>query len=460
MSTISIPPAPAESPISPPPVIPRSGRRRPRVRLGRILAAIVLALILAAAVWGGLRAYRAITASKEIVVPTAVVQRGDITLSLTAKGELRGGNSEVLTAPLTGGSELHITTLRRGGEEVHSGDTVVQFDTTEQEYKLKEARADLAEAEQHLIQAKAQRDADAEADRYALSKAQSDIKLAELDVRKNPLLPTITARQNTLALEAAKDHLNQLQQNLANRKATAEAAIAMQEAGRGKAEAQAATAGQNIDAMTLKSHRAGYVSLKQNSSGNSFYYGQTLPLYQSGDSVRAGMAVAEIPDLSNWEIGATVGELDRGHIAIGEKVAISVIALPNQTFTGHVKELAGTSGPPWDRHFECKIALDHPVPELRPGMSVQIVVTTDQLHQVLWLPSQALFESDGRKFVYLKSGETFTPKDVTLVQRSETRVVLSGLKQGDVVALADPMEMAKQKASSNGGAMQSLPKAQ
>jgi len=428
--------------------------RGPKVRR-RLIAGILVALG-ALASWFGVRAFPVLTATQETKIPTAGVKRGDLTLSVTAKGELRGGNSDVMTAPMTGGSDMHITLLRRSGEPVKSGEIVVQFDTTEQEYKLKEAQADLAEAEQHVLQAKAQRDADQEEDRYALRKAEADVKLAELDARKNPLLASITAKQNDLALSAARDHLAQLEQNLANRRATGEAAIAMQEAGRGKADAQAATARQNIDAMTLRAHRDGYFSVHQNSSGDFFFFGMTLPLYQVGDLVRGGMAVGEIPDFKSWEIGAKIGELDRGHLTPGEKVSINVIAVPGRLYRGHVKELGSTMGPPWDRRFECKIALDDPSAELRPGMSATIVVTTDDLHQVLWLPAQALFESDGRTFVYAQSGKAFEPKDVKLVRRNETRVVITGLREGEIVALASPVEAQKKKASS--GAMQSLPK--
>ena len=77
----------------------------------------------------------------------------------------------------------------------------------------------MAEAEAHLAQARAQNEAQDEEDRYALRKAESDERTAELDVRRNPLLPALLARENTLALDAAKDHLTQLQHNLANRKA-------------------------------------------------------------------------------------------------------------------------------------------------------------------------------------------------------------------------------------------------
>jgi multidrug efflux pump subunit AcrA (membrane-fusion protein) len=422
-----------------------------------IVKTLMICALLGAAGWYGLRLYRTLTATAEAVIPVAKVQRGDVSLAVTARGDIRGGNSEVLTAPLTGGTDMHITYLRGAGEAIKEGDIVVQFDTTEQDFNLREAEADLAEADQHILQASAQREAEEEEDRYALLKARSDIDLAELEVRKNPILPAITAKQNTLALDSARDHLAQLERNLANRKANNDASIAIQAAGRGKAESQGKTARQNIEAMTLRAHRAGYVALHENTSGNILFFGMTLPLFQLGDAVRPGMAVAEIPDLRSWELSARIGELDRGHLAAEEKVAITVIAVPNRSFSGHVKEIGGTTGNPWDRHFDCKIAIDDPSPELRPGMSAMIVVTTEELHDVLWLPAQALFESDGRTFVYVRSGESFTPKDVSLVRRNESKIVISGLTEGQDVALANPAETAKKKPSS-GGAMPSLTK--
>jgi len=58
---------------------------------------------------------------------------------------LQGGNSKMLTAPMVGGSGLVLTSLRRQGELVKAGDVVAEFDTTEQNFKLREAEADLAE---------------------------------------------------------------------------------------------------------------------------------------------------------------------------------------------------------------------------------------------------------------------------------------------------------------------------
>jgi HlyD family secretion protein len=434
--------APAASP-SPPAARRRAVIHRFRVRRLFVLLAIFSAA--AVALWYGMRAYRLIATGNQIEIPTAKVQRGDVSLAVTARAEIRGGNPEVMTAPQTGGSEMHITFLANGGQAVKPGDVVVQFDTTEQDYKLREAEADLAEAEQHIVQATAQESADEEEDRYALLKARADVQVAELEARKNPILPSLTARQNDLALGNARDHLTQLESNLANHKATNKAAIAVHQAGKTKAEAQATTARQNIEAMTLKAHRAGYVALRQNTNAPILFYGAIVPMFQVGDVARPGMAIADILDLRNWELGANVGELDRGHLSIGQKVDVSIIAMPDRPLTGHVKELGATSGPPWDRHFECKIALDNATPELRPGMSATIVVTTDELHQVLWLPAQALFESDGGTFVYVRTAKSFTPKDVSLVRRNETRVVITGLEQGQEVALANPAEVNQKK---------------
>jgi len=394
----------------------------------------------------GFWSVRSFTLTKEVVIPTVKVRRGDLSLALTARAELRGGDAETLAAPMTGG-EQHITSLLKPGDQVKPGDTVVQLNTSEQEFKLKEAESDLAEAEQHLAQAKAQNAADSEDDAYALSKAKSDVLLAELDVRKNPIKAAIEAKQNDLALKAAKDKLAQLEANIGNRKTTNTAAVAIQEAARTKALEAIKTARQNIESMTLKAHHAGYVSVKQSNPQGFMYSGMTLPLLQVGDSVNPGMPIAEIPNLQNWEVVARMDELDRGHVSLGDKADITVIAAPTHKFHGHVKDLGGTTGAFWDRHFECKIALDDPIPELRPGMSAVVLMTTDEMRNVLWIPAQALFEEGGRTFVYSRSGKSFVTKDVKLLRRNETRAVIDGIGQGQEVALSNPLELAKKKDS-------------
>jgi multidrug efflux pump subunit AcrA (membrane-fusion protein) len=394
-------------------------------------------------------------------VPTTKVKRGRVTISVSARGELQGGNSEMLTAPMVGGGDLPITFLRQPGELVAEGDIVAQFDTTQQEYNLREAQADLAEAEQQVIRAEAESEATAEESRWAVVSADSDVKIAEWEMKRNPVEPAIVRRQNELALEAAKDRLRQAQQDIQNKQTTSASGIAIQKANQNKAKVMSELAQKNIDSMTLKSKTGGYVNIQQNTNMNMMYWGMQLPPFQVGDSARSGMAVAQIPDLKSWEISAKVGELDRGRLSPGQPVKVKVVALAGKEFTGKVKNMGGTSGPPWDRNFETRITVDAGAPELRPGMTSNLVIVAETLDNVLWVPFQAVFESDGRTFVYRQTPNGFMPHDITLVKRSESQVVLTGLNEGDTIAMSNPDQSTKPGQGPQGqqnGAMKALSK--
>lgn len=413
--------------------------------------------VLGALGWGTLRVVRVASAGSNSEVPATRVRKGRVTITVAARGELQGGNSEMMIAPMTGGGDMAITYLREPGELVKAGDTVVEFDTTQQEYNLKEAEADLAEAQQQVIQAEANAASLEEESRYAVLAAAADTKIADLEVRRNPLLAAIAARENQLTLENAKSRQRQAEQDFNNKKATAGAGIAIQKAAENKAKVMLDMAQRTIDSMVLKAKTSGYVNVQQNSNQNLMYYGMQLPNFQIGDSARAGQVVAQIPDLNHWEVSANIPEVDRGHLSPGQKVSVRTAALAGREFAGHIKSLGGTTGPPWNRSFECRIALDQTGPELRPGMSSNLVITVESLDNALWIPSQALFESDGRAFVYLRTPQGFVPHDVALVRRGESQAVLTGIREGDLVALSNPDQQSKPAGSSTaGGAMKAI----
>lgn len=422
---------------------------------------LLLALALVAAValtWGGIRIARTVSATATAETPSTRVKLGPVAITVAARGDIQGGNPEMLTAPMVGSDTLTVTSLRQPGELVEAGDVVVQFDTTQQEFNMREAEADLAEAQQKIVQTEADNQASDEETRYALEAARLQVALAELEVRKNGLVARTQARDNDIALEAAKNRLRQAEQDIANRKTTTAAGLAIQRAAENRSRMLADMARKNIESMTLKAKTSGYVNLQANTFGLSMITsGMTLPSVQLGDSVRPGMAVAQLFDMQSWEVSAKVAELDRGHLSVGQPVSIAVVALAGKSFPGQVKSLGSTSGQPWDRRFECRITLDRPAPELRPGMTSNLVITAEKLENVLWVPSQALFERDGRSFVYLKMPDGFTPRDVTLVKRSESQAVLTGVKEGDVVALSNPSEQTKSAAQQQ-GAMKAIAK--
>jgi HlyD family secretion protein len=426
----------------------------------RLLVALSVIAVVMVLVWVGVRVVQVIQVAardKTAETPITRVKKGRVTIIVAARGELQGGNSEVLTAPMAGGGDLVLTYLREPGELVKKDDVIAQFDTTQQEFNLREAEADLAEAEQLVKKAEADAAATLEETQFQALSAASDVKQAEFEVRKNPVLAGVVARQNDIALEAAKNKLKQAEKDLNSKKTTATAGIAIQRAAVDKARVIAENSRRTIDSMVLKAKTGGYVNVQANSNQNSLYWGQQLPQFQVGDAARAGQAVAQIPDMSSWEVIARIPEADRGHLAPGQQVSIRAAAIPGREFKGHIKSVGASTGSAWERTFECRIALDETMPELRPGMTSNVLITVESLDDVLWVPSQAVFEIDGRSFVYTRGTQGFTPHDIKLVRRSESQAVVSGINEGDIVTLSNPDQNSRSASSSKpAGVMKAL----
>ena len=222
--------------------------------------------------WGGSRLVKAVPPqSAGVAMPATRVKRGRVTITVGASGELQGGNSEMLAAPMIGGGDMAITYLREPGELVKAGDVVVEFDTTQQEYKLQEAEADLAEAEQQVIQAQADAEASEEETRYSLLSAEGDVKQAELECAAIRILPAILARENTSGAGGRQGPPDQANRIAATRRPTSAAAIAIQKAAGIKPRCRPKPPAQNIENMMLKAKTAGYVNIMQNTNRNILY---------------------------------------------------------------------------------------------------------------------------------------------------------------------------------------------
>src|SRR5262245_31250056 len=184
---------------------------------GLIILILVLAIVGAAA-WNAAQAIQRVVAPAPTETPVTRVKRGKVAITVTARGELQGGKPEMLVTPMVGSDTLTITDLRQNGEMVNEGDVVVGFDTTQQEYNLREAEAHLAEAQQRVVQTEAENQAaDVEA-RQAVESAKTEVKVAQTELRRHPFVAPIKARDNEIALEAAQNRLKQAEKDLANRR--------------------------------------------------------------------------------------------------------------------------------------------------------------------------------------------------------------------------------------------------
>jgi HlyD family secretion protein len=390
-------------------------------------------------------------------VPTGQVKRGDLEMKVYVTGELRASRSEMLLAPPIGGGSLQITHLLHTGATVKKGELVMEFDPTEQLFKLDQNRSELLQADQEITKARADAAVVAAQDKVALLKARFDVRRAELDVQKNELVSSIDARKNDLALEQAKRVLAELEQDVKSRSASNQATISLAQEKRNKAKLAMDQAQGNIDKMRVTSPMDGLVALEKNQGamgGFCCFPGVTMPEYREGDQVEPGRTVGQVVDPKEMEVSAKVGELERNNVKEGQSVDIQLDAFPGSTFHGTVKTVGGANTRRmWDddtsTKFEVTVKIASTDPRMRPGLTAHIFVNGDPRKDVLYAPRQALFLKDNKRVVYVRHGSSFDPREVKIQAENESRAAIEGIGAGTEIALIDPTAPRK---SANAGA--------
>src|SRR5579863_8123342 len=428
------------------------------MRRRRTIAWAVIAVVLCA-VAGVLAAVRrAGPATTGSDVPTTLVKRGDLDMNVYVTGELRASHSEVLTAPPIGGGALQITHLLHTGAAVKKGDLVMEFDPSEQRYKVDQNRSELLQAEQEITKARADAAVVAAQDKVALLKARFDVRRAELDVQKNELVSAIDAKKNELALEGARRVLTELEQDVKSRSASNQASISLAEEKRNKAKLAMDQAQDSIGKMRVTAPMDGLVALEKNegAAGGFFFSGMSLPEYREGDQVEAGRSVGQVIDPTSMELVAKVGELERNNIKEGQPVDLTLDALPDIKFHGTVKTVGGNNSRRfWDddtsSKFEVTITLAATDPRMRPGLTGQVLVNGEQKKNVQWIPRQGLFLRENKRVVYVRTGSNFDPREVKIVTENESRAAIEGISVGTEIALIDPTAPRKAASSTSSG---------
>jgi HlyD family secretion protein len=395
-------------------------------------------------------------------IPIVEVKRGDLEIRVHADAEVRAIRSEVLMAPPIAGGSLQITHLLHTGTRVKKGDLVMEFDPSEQNYKLDQSRSELQQAEQEITKAQADAAVTTASDKVAMLKARFDVRRAELDVQKNELESSIDAKKNDLALEQAKRVLAELEQDVKSRTVSNQAAISLAEEKRNKAKLAMDDAQRNIDKMRVTAPMDGLVSLNKNEEAMGGFCcipGMPLPEYHEGDQVQAGRAVGQVIDPAGMELFANVGELERNSIKQGQTVEITMDALPGVQLKGTVKALDGSRARMfWEddtsTKFEVTIALPSSGGDsrLRPGMTAKLLILGEPQKNVLYAPRQALFLRDNKRLIYVKHGNSYDPHEVKIVAENESRAAIEGVSAGSEIALIDPTAPRKAQSNASGSA--------
>ena len=306
----------------------------------KIIIRLVGVLLVLAAVWYGYRFFNQLPQRQERVA-TAKVRRGDVIIRAYSRGELRAVRSITLTAPNLFGT-VQVTRLAPVGSFAKEKDLIVEFDDSERRASLEETLLEVEQIDEQIKKAKADLAIRDNQDQVDLLRTRYNVRRAELEVQRNELLSEIDRKKNVLTLEEQRRRLKQMDSDIKSRKEQGLASLAVLQENRNKSMIDVRREEQRIAQAKVLSSISGLVAVRQN-RGGFFMFGQQVPDIREGDTVQPGMPMADVLDLSELEVIAKVGELDRANLHEGQDVTISLDAIPDKRFHGKIKGMSGTA---------------------------------------------------------------------------------------------------------------------
>jgi HlyD family secretion protein len=155
-----------------------------------------------------------------------------------------------------------------------------------------------------------------------------------------------------------------------------------------------------------------------------------------GTMNNAGTVLLTIADMSVIEAQVEVDETDIPNVTIGQTAKITIDAMPDKSFKGHVSEIgnspivtAASTSTTQATNFLVKVVVDDQIPDVRPGFTCTAEITTATRQNALSLPIQA---TTVREMVVDKSGNIVRDTDPKKRRRSTSSTVeASELKPGE-----------------------------
>ncbi|NJM22167.1 MAG: efflux RND transporter periplasmic adaptor subunit [Richelia sp. RM1_1_1] len=442
--------------------------------------------------------------NSQIQLPTQVVERQNLNISVTANGKIQAERSINLSPKNAG---IIRTLLVKEGDAVKKGQIIAYMDDSNLQGQLTQAKAGIASAEaslQKLIagnrtediaqsqaqleeaqanlnklitgnrpQDIAQFDAKLRKVQASLRQAESDLKryqelfdagaisrqsLSTYETNKDTALAQVEEAEQALKLqkagsrsediEQARAKVKQLQQSYnltkaGTRKEDIDQARAQVNSQRGSLQTTLA----QINDTVIRAPFDGVVTKKYADPG-SF-----VTPNSAGGSSSSSVSSSILALTANNQVVANVSESNLAKIRIGQTLKIKTDAYPNQVFTGRVSQIAAQATVEQNvTSFEVKAEITSNNKNLlRSGMNVEVEFEIGKQENALVVPTVAVIREQRGTGVYILNQENqavFIPIKIGVAVKNKTEVK-SGLKGNERVLLTLPPEI-KDKPKSGG----------
>ena len=289
---------------------------------------------------------------------TDMVTEGTFTTTVEAKGQLKPISASVVS-PSVDGTVEQINV--QAGQSVNEGDVLMTIKNDELDRNVAEAQRAVAAAQEDLAnaqkaaaaaQAAPMTDADGASAAAGASAASTDTS-------------AVSAAQRSLA--SAQANLDQANAKAAGRTVTAPSSGSIVE----------------LNAKVGATVTGGMIMGESDTSG--------------------GKQCMQIADLSKMKVTVQVGEKDIAKIAVGQSANVTYPAFPDIVSQGTVTAIASVANSDSNYGggsvtFNVDILIEAPDSRLKPGMTAEVSVVTEQLDDVVMVPTMALMTEDGENY--------------------------------------------------------------
>ena len=291
---------------------------------------------------------------------TDMVTEGTFTTTVEAKGQLKPISASVVSPSVDGTVEqINVQT----GQSVNEGDVLMTIKNDELDRNVAEAQRAVAAAQEDLANAQKA----AAAAQAAPTTDTDGASAAAAGAASNASTDTsaVSAAQRSLA--SAQANLDQANAKAAGRTVTAPSSGSIVE----------------LNAKVGATVTGGMIMGESDTSG--------------------GKQCMQIADLSKMKVTVQVGEKDIAKIAVGQSANVTYPAFPDIVSQGTVTAIASVANSDSNYSggsvtFNVDILIEAPDSRLKPGMTAEVSVVTEQLDDVVMVPTMALMTEDGENY--------------------------------------------------------------
>lgn len=346
-----------------------------------VLAGVIVAAA-AGAVWGTVR-YRQ---SKVPVVNVEAIAARDLEAIVSASGKIQPKRLVNISAD-TPGRVVNLAVSE--GQRVSAGQFLLQIDPKSLRTRVDSGAASLEAAEASLAQL-----------RQAVETSSVQLEQAKRTLARQRELSTeqLTTRE---ALDKAESDVHAAESALREREkqaAAQTARIAQERAGLESAR-------YDLSKVRIESPIDGIVTRRNIQEGETAVVGTMN---------NAGTVLLTLADMSVIQAEVEVDETNIPSVAVGQIAKVSIDALPDRSFKGHVSEIgnspiqstAATTQTTQATNFKVTVIIDEAVPDVRPGFTCTADITTSVRKNVPAVPIAAVAV---RELIYAADGSVVPP---------------------------------------------------